>query len=131
MLEFNRIIFENYKCFKDETIIENIKPINIVIEKNNQLCWITKGKEIENYVPKHIISTFYDNTIDNEFEQYQTIDTFLNLYKENEGEKFKKSKIKYAKAYTEKMTIDNMSDVLDLDENMKKVIKEIEKWNKL
>ena len=35
MLEFNRIIFENYKCFKDETIIENIKPINIVIGKNN------------------------------------------------------------------------------------------------
>lgn len=28
------------------------------------------------------------------------------------------------------MTIDNMRDVLDIDNNMKKVIKEIEKWNK-
>lgn len=35
MLDLNRIIFENYKCFKNETIIKNIKPINIVIGKNN------------------------------------------------------------------------------------------------
>ena len=28
------------------------------------------------------------------------------------------------------MTIDNMKNVLDIDNNMKKVIKEIEKWNK-
>lgn len=35
MLDLNKIIFEKYKCFKNETIIENIKPINIVIGKNN------------------------------------------------------------------------------------------------
>ena len=35
MLYLNKIIFEKYKCFKNETIIENIKPINIVIGKNN------------------------------------------------------------------------------------------------
>ena len=125
------ILIDSDKTSKAKPINATKKRIQQEYEKNNQLCWITKGKEIENYVPKHIISTFYDNTIDNDFEQYQTIDTFLNLYKENEGEKFKKSKIKYAKEYIEKMTIDNMCNVLDLDENMKKVIKEIEKWNKL
>ena len=35
MLDLNKIIFEGYKCFKNETIIQNIKPINIVIGKNN------------------------------------------------------------------------------------------------
>ena len=35
MLDFNKIIFEQYKCFKTENVIENIKPINIVIGKNN------------------------------------------------------------------------------------------------
>ena len=29
------------------------------------------------------------------------------------------------------MTVDNMKEVLDLDNNMKNVIKEIERWNKL
>lgn len=125
------ILIDSDKTSKSKPINTTKKRIQREYKENNQLCWITKGKEIENYVPKHIISTFYDNTVDNDFEQYQTIDAFLNLYKENEGEKFKKSKIKYAKEYIEKMTLDNMHDVLDLDENMKKVIKEIEKWNKL
>ena len=35
MFDLNKIIFEKYKCFKNETIIENIKPINIVIGRNN------------------------------------------------------------------------------------------------
>ncbi len=125
------ILIDSDKTSKAKPINATKKRIQQEYEQNNQLCWITKGKEIENYVPKQIISTFYDNAIDNDFEQYQTIDTFLNLYNKNEGEKFKKSKIKYAKEYVEKMTIDNMRDILDLDENMKKVIKEIEKWNKL
>ena len=125
------ILIDSDKTSKSKPINATKKRIQQEYEKNNQLCWITKGKEIENYVPKHIISTFYDNAIDNDFEQYQTIDTFLNLYNKNEGEKFKRSKIKYAKEYVEKMTIDNMRDILDLDENMKKVIKEIEKWNKI
>lgn len=125
------ILIDSDKTSKAKPINATKKRIQLECEKNNQLCWITKGKEIENYVPKRIISTFYDNSIDNDFEQYQTIDTFLNLYNIGEGEKFKRSKIKYAKEYVEKMTIDNMRDILDLDENMKKVIKEIEKWNKL
>ena len=81
-------------------------------------------------MPKQILDMFYEQKVDEEFQQYTTIDTFLNKYKENEGEKFKRSKIKYAQEYVEKMTIDNMRDVLDIDSNMKKVIKEIEKWNK-
>ncbi len=47
----------------------------------------------------------------------------------NEGEKFKKSKIKYAQEYIEKMTMKNMINSFDIDDKMKKVIKEIEKWN--
>ena len=35
MFDLNKIVFKKYKCFKGETIIENVKPINIVIGKNN------------------------------------------------------------------------------------------------
>ena len=78
-----------------------------------------------------ISEDFYDKIVEEDFKQYQTIDKFLDLYIDGEGEKFKKSKIKYAQEYVEKMTVDNMKEVLDLDNNMKNVIKEIERWNKL
>ncbi len=123
------ILIDSDKTYASKSINDTKKRIQREYEDNNQLCWITKGKEIENYVPKQIISSFYINTVDEEFEQYDTIDKFLNKYKEEEGERFKRSKIKYAQQYVEKMTIDTMKDILDLDEKMKKVIKEIEKWN--
>lgn len=124
------ILIDSDKTYQAKPINDTKKRIYEEYERNNQLCWITKGKEIENYVPKQIINMFYEKEVNEEFEQYQTIDTFLNKYKVGEGEKFKRSKIKYAQQYVEKMTIDNMRDVLDMDNNMKKVIKEIEKWNK-
>lgn len=123
------ILIDSDKTSKAKPINDTKKRIQQEFEDNNQLCWITKGKEIENYVPKEIMDIFYEKEIDEEFQQYETIDTFLNKYKDEEGEKFKRSKIKYAQQYVEKMTIDNMRDVLDIDSNMKKVIKEIEKWN--
>ena len=124
------ILIDSDKTYQAKPINDTKKRIYEEYERNNQLCWITKGKEIENYVPKQIINMFYEKEVNEEFEQYQTIDTFLNKYKVGEGEKFKRSKIKYAQQYVEKMTIDNMKNVLDIDNNMKKVIKEIEKWNK-
>ena len=124
------ILIDSDKTYPSKPINDTKKRIQQEYENNNQLCWITKGKEIENYVPKQILDMFYEQKVDEEFQQYTTIDTFLNKYKENEGEEFKRTKIKYAQQYVEKMTIDNMRDVLDIDSNMKKVIKEIEKWNK-
>lgn len=123
------ILIDSDKTSKAKHINVTKKRIQEEFEKNGQLCWITKGKEIENYVPKQIISSFYSNTVDEEFEQYDTIDKFLNRYKDDEGEKFKKSKIKYAQEYIEKMTMENMINSFDIDDKMKKVIKEIEKWN--
>lgn len=123
------ILIDSDKTSKAKHINATKKRIQEEFEKNGQLCWITKGKEIENYVPKQIISSFYTNTVNEEFEQYDTIDKFLNKYKEDEGEKFKKSKIKYAQEYIEKMTMENMINSFDIDDKMKKVIKEIKKWN--
>lgn len=123
------ILIDSDKTSKAKPINATKKRIQEEFEKNGQLCWITKGKEIENYVPKQIISSFYSKTVNEEFEQYDTIDKFLNKYQDNEGEKFRKSKIKYAQDYIEKMTLENIINSFDLDEKMKKVIKEIEKWN--
>ena len=35
MKTINKIIFENYKCFKNKICIDEIKPINIIIGRNN------------------------------------------------------------------------------------------------
>lgn len=125
------ILIDSDKTSRTKKINDTKNRIKTEFESNGQICWITKGKEIENYVPKEIIKDFYKKRIDSDFEQYQAIDSFLDLYDSKEGERFKRDKIKYAQKYVEKMSFENMRDVLDLDAQMKRVVKEIEKWNKL
>lgn len=125
------ILIDSDKTSSRKPINSTKKRIEIEFEKNNQICWITKGKEIENYVPKEIIGDFYDKKITEEFDKYQTLDTFLDKYKKDEGKIFKRLKIQYAQQYVKKMNYENMKNILDIDIKMKKVIKEIEKWNKM
>lgn len=35
MDDITKIVFENYKCFKNKVELDNLKPINIIIGKNN------------------------------------------------------------------------------------------------
>ncbi len=123
------ILIDSDKTSQTKRINDTKKRIKEEYEKNKQLCWITSGKEIENYVPKMIIDEFYEEEVKDEFGQYQKIDEYLDKFKSKEGENFKRAKIEYAKRYAEKMTIDNMKKIMDLNVKMKKVIEEIEKWN--
>lgn len=123
------MLIDSDKTSADKLINSTKQRIKDEYEANNQFCWITPGKEIENYVPKEIIDKYCESDENSAFEQYDKITDYLDARKAGEGEKFKDNKIKYAQLYVQDMTLDNMMGILDLDEKMKKLIKEIEKWN--
>ncbi len=123
------MLIDSDKTYISKPINNTKKRIRLEYEANNQFCWITQGKEIENYVPKEIIDGHCISTKNPDFGQYDKITDYLNSKKSGEGEKFKDNKIKYAQLYIQDMTYDNMSGILDLDEKMKRLISEIEKWN--
>ena len=123
------MLIDSDKTVADKLINSTKQRIKDEYEANNQFCWITQGKEIENYVPKEIIDKYCESDENSEFGQYDKITDYLDAKKAGEGEKFKDNKIKYAQLYVQDMTLDNMMGILDLDEKMKKLIKEIEKWN--
>lgn len=100
------------------------------VELNNNLCWITKGKEIENYISQKILEERYRKKFIKEFKKYDKINEYLNQeVGEMAGDKFFRSKVEFAKTIAKMMTKDNMKEILDLDTNMKKVIEKIKLWN--
>lgn len=114
-------------------IISNFlnKSIYKEVEANNNLCWITSGKEIENYLSKQFTEKYYNSKIKKEFGQYEKIDEYLDKYiGKGTGDIFKRSKVDFSKEVIKDMTLENMKTNLDLDKQMKKVIAEIERWNK-
>lgn len=134
LLNVNRnsiILIDSDKKNKQASINDTKKRIEAEANKNNILCWITKGREIENYVPEKLIKQIIENE-DNEdsFEQYQNIDDFLNNVQQGLGNKFLKDKIGYAKIFTDNVQIEDYKDSLDLNNKMVEVIDQIKQWNK-
>lgn len=126
----NSIILIDSDKKTDHTRINNTKSrIKAECQNNNIMCWITNGREIENYVSMDIISKSLNFNLDITFNKYDDIKDILNYLEENLGKKFESDKVKFAKIFTENMNIDNCKSTLDLDSNMKKVIKTISDWN--
>lgn len=124
------VLIDSDKRKKYSKINATKKRIEEELNKNNQFCWITKGREIENYIPLEIIKTLNNDSTLNKFDMYEDIAIVLNRIKKDEGKRFERNKVGYAQKFIESMTLENMSKSLDLDTNMRKVKKQINIWNK-
>lgn len=95
------------------------------------MTWITKGGKIENYIPENLIKEYYLlSNKKTQFNQYDNIEDFLDRLKIGEGKKFLKNKIEFAKKTLESKSKQDFQDIYVLDDKMKKVIRNIENWNK-
>ena len=89
----------------------------------------TKGREIENYVPINIIKSSLNINSEIQFKEFDDIKQVLNSLENELGEKFESNKFNYARRFIKDMNIGDCNNILDLDSNMKKVIKLIKEWN--
>lgn len=132
LLKVNRnsiILIDSDKKSNHSRINNTKSRIKKECEDNNIICWITNGREIENYLSINIIKESLNLDSDMLFNKFDDIKNVLNLLEENLGNKFELDKVKYAKIFTENMNIANCKNILDLDSNMKKIIKTISDWN--
>ena len=89
-------------------------------------CWITKGKEIENYVPVEAINKAYaDKTIENQCEQYQ----FFPDYIKEKLNINNFDKVAFAHTVVKHINDENPKDILDLKERVIELCKIIKLWN--
>lgn len=126
------VLIDSDKTSEGKRINQTKARIKNEVESNGNYCWITSGKEIENYIPKELLESKYNKNFNKDFSKYKKINEYLNeQVREFDGDKFDRIKIEFAKAITELMTKENMKESLDLDINMKKIIERIKKWNDL
>ena len=133
VLNVNRnfiIIFDSDKQRPNSKISDTKKRIINECDSNLNV-WITKGREIENYVPKDIIDESLFINSSEQFGQYSDIKEYLNKTSQmNLGFKFENDKVGYAYRFIEKMTKENMKNSFDINERMLSIIKMIEEWNR-
>ena len=133
LLKVNRnsiILIDSDKENGPASLNDTKKRICEEASKNKIMCWITKGREIENYVSKNTIDSKLEIAGPNVlFNQYDNIEDYLDKLENGLGKKFLKDKIGYAKIFTTDVKKEDYEHNLDLDEQMKNVISAITKWN--
>lgn len=119
------IVMDSDKRYPGEAV--NDTKIRIKEEFNNlgMFSWITKGKEIENYIPKESIEAMLKTEIKEQCEKYKLFSDYIAPFYGN----FMSKKVPFANEVKEYITKENSLKMLDLKSQIDKLYKEIEKWN--
>ncbi len=128
VLKTNRnaaIVIDSDKTYRGKAINDTKKRIQKEFEKNNMFCWITKGKEIENYIPASALNQKYNKNY-SQIEQYEL---FPDYIKDSETG-FSNKKVPFSKDISLFITKENSESILDLKKKIEELYHEIERWNK-
>ena len=87
------------------------------------LCWITAGKEIENYVPYQAINSFYGCDL-TQCGQFELFPEYIKTVNPN----FQNEKVRFASTVIDKITREDSESILDLKQRIIELIKTIQGW---
>lgn len=125
LLKINKnsyIVMDSDKASKQSHLKDRVRRIRDELGKN---YWITNGREIENYIPNNILSSYFDKGI-----KLDKFDSFFNLYKRVSDVKTF-DKVQFASDITssEWYTLQNLEKHLDLKTKVEELLSFINKSN--
>ena len=124
------IVLDSDKKSNNTPLNKTKKRILEEAEKNGILVWVTKGREIENYMPELLIKKKYNKEKSRfHFGQFQNLEEFIDKLKKGEGNKFLRDKTYFAKNIMDNCTWDDLKTNYDLDKMICKVENKIIEWN--
>ena len=90
---------------------------------NGLFCWITKGKEIENYLSAEAINSVHESKL-KQIDQYALFPEYISSLDKN----FSSHKVDSARKYAEYITRANSENILDLKEQVIKLDIVLSSW---
>lgn len=124
------IVMDSDRTSKGKKINKTKQRIKEEFEKQNSIAWITKGKEIENYLSKSTIEKVYGSDVS--ITQFDIINDVLNKIqgKKRFGDMYGQHKYRESLKLAQNMN-NNDLDVLDLHKNIREIVNKIKAWNGL
>ena len=116
------IVVDSDKKQDTDNINDTKKRIEREFSKKQLFCWITKGKEIENYLSLESINKAVSVTIENQCGQFELFPEYIK----SSYNSFTHKKVEFAREVSKHITKEN---ILDLEKQIKELYKQIEKWN--
>ena len=118
------IVIDSDKKSDSDEISDTKQRIQNEFNNRSMFCWITKGKEIENYISKNALEKKYSGNEFVQIGQYELFPKYITCYESN----FLNEKVGFA----HELVFEN-SDlyVLDLNQKIIELANVIKRWNSL
>lgn len=120
------VIIDSDRKNKNAKINTTKARIKKEFEEINGFCWITQGKEIENYISTESLENKYGIVFRKKLGQYDIFPDYIRRHDKN----FSNHKVAFAKSVSEHITAENSKNILDLEKQIKKLYATIQQWNK-
>lgn len=138
ILRVNRnaiILIDSDKGYLRDSINATKKRMVTEVEEAGGYAWVTKGKEIEHYIPAATLRELYPDVTRypkmTEKLLYSSFDVYLDRLKKGEGKKYLRDKIAFAARALPHLQKDCLNGTLDLADHLGEVTNLIRKWNDL
>lgn len=125
------VLIDSDKNYAVNKINSTKKRIQEEFEKLKMMAWVTKCREIENYIPLATLSKLYNKKLEIGNSDYTKFRDVLEEVSKGEGSKFENSKVLFAEKVTSYMTKADLSKHLDLNKRLTEVCSKIKEWNKV
>lgn len=119
------IIMDSDKRNRQSKLNDTKKRVIEEFDKLGMFCWVTKGKEIENYISCAALSKALGKTIKKQCEQYQLFPDYIKIYYKS----FSNQKVAFSKKVSPYIDGDN-AEILDIKKQIIALYNEMRKWNK-
>lgn len=123
------ILIDSDKRNRQTQLGETKRRIIDEIEALSGIAWVTKGREIENYVPASVLRSWKGLVNADQVGQYDDFFEYLNNLKPGLGSEYLRKKPMLAEELSACMSRDQLESVLDLSTHLNKVCAKIREWN--
>ena len=125
------ILIDSDKRNQQAKLNDTKKRIISEVEANGGVSWVTKGKEIENYIPASAIASWKGLSDVRQVEQYGDFFDYLDGVSKGRGKHYSSRKSLLAENVASHVTGETLAEVLDLGEKLEELCMTIKKWNNL
>lgn len=119
------IVMDSDKKSSSARLNETKKRMIEEFDNLGMMYWVTKGKEIENYIPMEVIETAIGIELESQCGRYELFQDYIESYYHG----FTWKKVKFARMVVGHMTCGNMDDMLDVRKQVLEIGKRIMAWN--
>ena len=120
------IVIDSDKRSRSASLNNTKKRIMDEFDRLGMFYWVTKGKEIENYLPKEAVEAMLDIALESGCSQYKLFPDFIAPYYKG----FSSKKVPFANKIKGHISLENSADILDLKKQIEKLYAQIKEWNR-